>query len=136
MARGTDYQDIERRDHFANDRRELENGAHLHRANAILIRGYPVDEMMVRLSLADGRVPFLMGELPPRRSAYAERRPRVRRRITGHPPSTSPRGMWGGGGTTTGAADGKTRWQAGILAFVSTSWAATSSRACDISTVD
>src|SRR4029078_10862157 len=33
--------------------------------NAILIRGYPVDEMMGRLSFADAVYLLLMGELPP-----------------------------------------------------------------------
>src|SRR5436190_21376243 len=33
--------------------------------NAILIRGYPVDEMMGRISFADAVYLLLMGELPP-----------------------------------------------------------------------
>src|SRR5690348_10017553 len=64
MARGT-ATDTERRAHPRTPDGRWKTGLTSIAPNAILIRGYPVDEMMGRLSFADAVYLLLMGELPP-----------------------------------------------------------------------
>jgi citrate synthase len=64
MARGT-VTDIERRAHSRTPDGRWKTALTSIAPNAILIRGYPVDEMMGRLSFADAVYLLLMGELPP-----------------------------------------------------------------------
>jgi citrate synthase len=63
MARGT-VTDIERRAHPRTPDGRWKTALTSIAPNAILIRGYPVDEMMGRLSFADAVYLLLMGELP------------------------------------------------------------------------
>jgi citrate synthase len=63
MARGT-ATDIERRAHPRTPDGRWKTALTSIAPNAILIRGYPVDEMMGRLSFADAVYLLLMGELP------------------------------------------------------------------------
>src|SRR6266481_5451710 len=65
MARGTVTTDSERRAHSRTPDGRWKTGLTSIAPNAILIRGYPVDEMMGRLSFADAVYLLLMGELPP-----------------------------------------------------------------------
>src|SRR5262249_14783446 len=64
MTRGT-VTDIERRAHSRTPDGRWKTALTSIAPNAILIRGYPVDEMMGRLSFADAVYLLLMGELPP-----------------------------------------------------------------------
>jgi citryl-CoA lyase len=64
MTRGT-VTDIERRSHSRTPDGRWKTALTSIAPNAILIRGYPVDEMMGRLSFADAVYLLLMGELPP-----------------------------------------------------------------------
>jgi citryl-CoA lyase len=64
MARGT-VTDVERRSHPRSPDGRWKTALTSIAPNAILIRGYPVDEMMGRLSFADAVYLLLMGELPP-----------------------------------------------------------------------
>jgi citrate synthase len=64
MARGT-ATDTERRAHPRTPDGRWKTALTSIAPNAILIRGYPVDEMMGRLSFADAVYLLLMGELPP-----------------------------------------------------------------------
>jgi citrate synthase len=64
MTRGT-VSDIERRAHSRTPDGRWKTALTSIAPNAILIRGYPVDEMMGRLSFADAVYLLLMGELPP-----------------------------------------------------------------------
>jgi citrate synthase len=64
MTRGT-VSDIERRAHSRTSDGRWKTSLTSIAPNAILIRGYPVDEMMGRLSFADAVYLLLMGELPP-----------------------------------------------------------------------
>src|SRR5215467_8018479 len=64
MARGT-VTDVERRSHSRTPDGRWKTALTSIAPNAILIRGYPVDEMMGRLSFADAVYLLLMGELPP-----------------------------------------------------------------------
>src|SRR6266545_2809497 len=64
MARGT-VTDSERRAHPRSPDGRWKTALTSIAPNAILIRGYPVDEMMGRLSFADAVYLLLMGELPP-----------------------------------------------------------------------
>src|SRR5262249_56477134 len=64
MARDT-VTDIERRAHPRTPDGRWKTALTSIAPNAILIRGYPVDEMMGRLSFADAVYLLLMGELPP-----------------------------------------------------------------------
>jgi citrate synthase len=64
MARGT-VTDVERRSHPRTPDGRWKTALTSIAPNAILIRGYPVDEMMGRLSFADAVYLLLMGELPP-----------------------------------------------------------------------
>src|SRR6266545_1439116 len=64
MARGT-VTDSERRAHPRTPDGRWKSALTSIAPNAILIRGYPVDEMMGRLSFADAVYLLLMGELPP-----------------------------------------------------------------------
>src|SRR6476620_5993259 len=63
MTRGT-VTDIERRAHSRTPDGRWKTSLTSIAPNAILIRGYPVDEMMGRLSFADAVYLLLMGELP------------------------------------------------------------------------
>src|SRR6476620_3037897 len=63
MTRGT-VTDIERRAHSRTPDGRWKTALTSIAPNAILIRGYPVDEMMGRLSFADAVYLLLMGELP------------------------------------------------------------------------
>src|SRR5437588_7907097 len=63
MARGT-VSDTERRAHSRAPDGRWKTALTSIAPNAILIRGYPVDEMMGRLSFADAVYLLLMGELP------------------------------------------------------------------------
>jgi citrate synthase len=63
MARGT-VTDVERRSHSRTPDGRWKTALTSIAPNAILIRGYPVDEMMGRLSFADAVYLLLMGELP------------------------------------------------------------------------
>src|SRR5690348_900625 len=63
MARGT-ATDTERRAHPRTPDGRWKTALTSIAPNAILIRGYPVDEMMGRLSFADAVYLLLMGELP------------------------------------------------------------------------
>ena len=65
MARGTVTTDSERRAHPRTPDGRWKTALTSIAPNAILIRGYPVDEMMGRLSFADAVYLLLMGELPP-----------------------------------------------------------------------
>ena len=64
MTRST-VSDIERRAHSRTPDGRWKTALTSIAPNAILIRGYPVDEMMGRLSFADAVYLLLMGELPP-----------------------------------------------------------------------
>src|SRR6476620_5756460 len=64
MTRGT-VSEIERRAHSRTPDGRWKTALTSIAPNAILIRGYPVDEMMGRLSFADAVYLLLMGELPP-----------------------------------------------------------------------
>jgi len=63
MTRST-VSDIERRAHSRTPDGRWKTALTSIAPNAILIRGYPVDEMMGRLSFADAVYLLLMGELP------------------------------------------------------------------------
>jgi citrate synthase len=65
MARGTVTTDSERRAHPRTPDGRWKTALTSIAPNAILIRGYPVDEMMGRVSFADAVYLLLMGELPP-----------------------------------------------------------------------
>src|SRR5437773_6993387 len=65
MARSTPVSDSDRRAHSRTPDGRWKTGLTSIAPNAILIRGYPVDEMMGRLSFADAVYLLLMGELPP-----------------------------------------------------------------------
>src|SRR6266581_3382818 len=65
MARSTTTSDSERRAHSRTPDGRWKTALTSIAPNAILIRGYPVDEMMGRLSFADAVYLLLMGELPP-----------------------------------------------------------------------
>jgi citrate synthase len=64
MTRGT-VSDTERRTHSRTADGRWKTALTSIAPNAILIRGYPVDEMMGRVSFADAVYLLLMGELPP-----------------------------------------------------------------------
>ena len=64
MARTTPVPDSERRAHSRTPDGGWKTALTSIAPNAILIRGYPVDEMMGRLSFADAVYLLLMGELP------------------------------------------------------------------------
>src|SRR5215467_10893422 len=63
MARGT-VTDVERRSHSRTPDGRWSTSLTSIAPNKILIRGYPLDEMMGRLSFADAVYLLLMGELP------------------------------------------------------------------------
>src|SRR5258708_2440551 len=65
MARTTPVPDSERRAHSRTPDGRWKTALTSIAPNAILIRGYPVDEMMGRISFADAVYLLLMGELPP-----------------------------------------------------------------------
>jgi citrate synthase len=65
MARTTPVSDSERRAHSRTSDGRWKTALTSIAPNAILIRGYPVDEMMGRISFADAVYLLLMGELPP-----------------------------------------------------------------------
>src|SRR5437773_4898354 len=65
MARSTPVSDSDRRAHSRTPDGRWKTALTSIAPNAILIRGYPVDEMMGRLSFADAVYLLLMGELPP-----------------------------------------------------------------------
>jgi citryl-CoA lyase len=65
MARTTPIPDSERRAHSRTPDDGWKTALTSIAPNAILIRGYPVDEMMGRISFADAVYLLLMGELPP-----------------------------------------------------------------------
>lgn len=65
MARTTPIPDSERRAQSRTPDGGWKTALTSIAPNAILIRGYPVDEMMGRLSFADAVYLLLMGELPP-----------------------------------------------------------------------
>src|SRR6478752_6531297 len=64
MTRGT-VSDIERRAHSRTPDGRWKTALTSIAPNAILVRGYALDEMMGRLSFADAVYLLLMGELPP-----------------------------------------------------------------------
>src|SRR6187397_1363300 len=63
MTRGT-VSDIERRAHSRTPDGRWQTALTFTAPNQILIRGYPLDELMGRLSFADAVYLLLMGELP------------------------------------------------------------------------
>ena len=65
MARGTRYRHSSDAPHSRTPDERWKTALTSIAPNAILIRGYPVDEMMGRLSFADAVYLLLMGELPP-----------------------------------------------------------------------
>ena len=131
MARShTRFQTVERRAAFANAGRRAGKRALTSIApNAILIRGYPVDEMMGRLSFADAVYLLLMGELPP---PAIGRMLNADPRVVARPRRHARRRRWRRATSPPPARRSKTAWLPAFSPSVRTT-AATSSRACGIS---